>query len=198
MIDSPQAAVRARVPVVLERPRRSAAELVTFDHLIDQREHLALVIPTPADRIADVPLVRVHSECLTGDVFGCDRCDCGQQLRYALVRIIECGGAILYLRQEGRDIGLYNKLDAYLIQDAGYDTYEANQLLGREPDERDYRVAAQMLYALGMSRIALLSGNQDKAGQLRASGIDVDSVVSCGHNYLRSETAPVADAAVCW
>ena len=105
---------------------------------------------TPA-AAAPVPLVRPHSECLTGDVFGSQRCDCGPQLREAVERIADAGGFLLYLRQEGRGIGLYAKLDAYALQDAGLDTYEANVALGHGEDERDYTVAAQMLHALGVA-----------------------------------------------
>jgi GTP cyclohydrolase II len=121
--------------------------------------------------------VRVHSECLTGDVFGSARCDCGPQLDEALRRISATGGAVLYLRQEGRGIGLYSKLDAYLLQDGGSDTFEANRLLGYDADERDYGVAAAMLRALGMPRIRLLTNNPDKVRQLRGCGIDVAAVV---------------------
>ncbi|MFJ1455271.1 GTP cyclohydrolase II RibA [Nocardia sp. N2S4-5] len=173
----PPAAIRARVAVVL-RGTRSAAELVTFDRLLDGREHLAIVVADAPESAAHPPLVRVHSECLTGDVFGCDRCRCGPQLQYALGAIAERGGAVLYLRQEGRGIGLYNKLDAYVLQDDGYDTYEANQLLGRGADERDYGVAAQMLYALGMPRIELLTGNPDKVRQLRTHGIEITAILA--------------------
>ena len=119
------------------------------------------------------PLVRPHSECLTGDVFGSQRCDCGPQLREAVERIAAAGGFLLYLRQEGRGIGLYAKLDAYALQDAGLDTYEANLALGYAEDERDYTVAAQMLQALGVTRVALLSNNPDKAEQLSRLGVTV-------------------------
>ena len=108
-------------------------------------------------------LIRPHSECLTGDVFGSERCDCGPQLREAVERIAAAGGYVLYLRQEGRGIGLYSKLDAYALQDAGADTYEANLALGHAEDERSYLAAAQMLHALGASRVDLLSNNPDKA-----------------------------------
>ena len=120
-----------------------------------------------------VPLVRPHSECLTGDVFGSQRCDCGAQLREAVERIAEAGGYLLYLRQEGRGIGLYSKLDAYLLQDAGLDTYEANLALGHAEDERDYTSAAQMLAALDVNTVALLSNNPDKAAQLTRLGVTV-------------------------
>ena len=161
------------------------ARVYTFDGLADGGEHLAFGL---GDRAAPVPgtsqprpvLVRPHSECLTGDVFGSQRCDCGPQLREAVERISEAGGYLLYLRQEGRGIGLYAKLDAYALQDAGLDTYEANVALGHGEDERDYTVAAQMLAALGVARIALLSNNPDKAGQLERLGVTVSERVPTG------------------
>jgi GTP cyclohydrolase II len=122
----------------------------------------------------------LHSECLTGDVFGSQRCDCGAQLRESVERLDTSGGFLLYLRQEGRGIGLYSKLDAYVLQDRGLDTYEANVALGYGEDERDYTVAAQMLGALGVSRVALLSNNPDKAEQLRRLGVTVASRVPTG------------------
>jgi GTP cyclohydrolase II len=153
------------------------ARVFTFAGLHDGREHLALALGdhrgVRAAGSETAPLVRLHSECLTGDVLGSQRCDCGPQLREAVERISEVGGYLLYLRQEGRGIGLYNKLDAYALQDAGLDTYEANRALGFEADERDYVAAAQMLLALGVSRLALLSNNPDKAEQLEAAGIEV-------------------------
>ena len=113
-----------------------------------------------------------------GDVFGSQRCDCGPQLREAVERIADSGGFLLYLRQEGRGIGLYAKLDAYALQEAGLDTYEANLALGHREDERSYLVAAQMLLALGVSRVALLSNNPDKARQLRRFGMTVTAQVA--------------------
>jgi GTP cyclohydrolase II len=161
--------------------------VVAFDGLADGREHVAVVLGEPGD----VPLVRVHSECLTGDVLGSQRCDCGPQLHEAVRRISRCGGYVLYLRQEGRGIGLYNKLDAYTLQDAGLDTYEANLALGFAPDQRDYGVAAQMLLALGVDTIALLTNNPDKVAQLERAGVRVESRVPTGvhrspanHRYL--------------
>ena len=127
-----------------------------------------------------VPLVRLHSECLTGDVLGSERCDCGPQVREAVERIADVGGFLLYLRQEGRGIGLYAKLDAYALQDAGMDTYEANLALGFAEDQRDYTVAAQMLHALGLARVSLLSNNPDKAEQLARLGITVTERVPTG------------------
>ena len=109
-----------------------------------------------------------------------ERCDCGPQLREAVERLTEDGGALLYLRQEGRGIGLYAKLDAYALQDEGLDTYEANVALGRGEDERDYRAAAQMLHAVGIDRLRLLTNNPDKLAQLRALGIDVTEAVPTG------------------
>ena len=118
-------------------------------------------------------LVRIHSECLTGDILGSQRCDCGPQLLEAVRRIAAAGGFLLYLRQEGRGIGLYAKLDAYALQDTGLDTYEANLALGYSEDGRNYTVAAQMLRALGVDRVALLSNNPDKAAQLQRFGVTV-------------------------
>jgi GTP cyclohydrolase II len=167
----PEAAIRTQVRVPLSFPEGYAttALVSSFRGLVDGREHLALRCGTPGA----VPLVRPHSECLTGDVFGSQRCDCGPQLLEGLERITEAGGYLLYLRQEGRGIGLYDKLDAYALQDTGLDTYEANLALGHAPDERDYTVAAQMLRALGVTTLALLSNNPDKAAQLERLGLTV-------------------------
>ena len=182
------AAVRAQVTVPLRFADGYAttAEVFTFTGLADGKEHLLLALgdwqgaTVRAALGGQAPLVRPHSECLTGDVFGSERCDCGPQLREAVERIAEQGGFLLYLRQEGRGIGLYAKLDAYALQNAGLDTYEANVALGRGEDERDYTAAAQMLKAVGASRIRLLSNNPDKALQLSALGIAVEASVATG------------------
>ncbi|MFJ4677249.1 GTP cyclohydrolase II [Kitasatospora sp. NPDC088783] len=172
------ATVRAQVPIGLERvtdPRTGHAQatMTSFTGLVDDREHIAVAV-----EVADaVPLVRIHSECLTGDVFGSRRCDCGPQLDEAMDSIAQDGGIILYLRQEGRGIGLYNKIDAYVLQDTQVDTFAANQMLGRGADEREYAVAAQMLLALGVQRIRLLTNNPEKARQLRDYGIEVVEVL---------------------
>jgi GTP cyclohydrolase II len=182
----PDATIRTQI----ELPLRFAdgyvtdARVFSFDGLVDGREHLAFALgdrttPFPADG-GHVPLVRLHSECLTGDVFGSRRCDCGPQLREAVERIADAGGYLLYLRQEGRGIGLYSKLDAYALQDAGADTYQANLALGHREDERSYLAAAQMLHALVASGVALLSNNPDKARQLRSAGVTVVDEVPTG------------------
>jgi GTP cyclohydrolase II len=163
----------------------ATARVYTFDGLVDGGEHLALAL---GDRIAArvrptppaSPLVRLHSECLTGDAFGSERCDCGPQLREAVERIDDAGGFLLYLRQEGRGIGLYAKIDAYALQDGGLDTYEANLALGFAEDERDYTVAAQMLHALGEQQVRLLSNNPHKATQLDKLGVAVTERVPTG------------------
>jgi len=192
MRDFPTATVRTRVPVPLRFGDGYSidAELVTFHGLADGQEHLAVVLGEPGP----TPLVRLHSECLTGDVFGSARCDCGPQLREAVEEIAERGGVLLYLRQEGRGIGLYNKLDAYALQDEGLDTYAANAALGLPEDARDYTAAAQMLQALGIDSLDLLSNNPDKADQLRDLGLTVAHRVPTGvfttaHNvrYLRAK-----------
>ncbi|MER5789190.1 GTP cyclohydrolase II [Streptomyces sp. NPDC001980] len=194
MTDFPAATQRARVRVPLRFNDGYSvnAELVTFHGLTDGQEHVAVVLGEPAP--GTLPLVRLHSECLTGDVFGSARCDCGPQLREAVERIAERGGVLLYLRQEGRGIGLYNKLDAYALQDQGLDTYEANAALGLPEDARDYTAAAQMLAALGITDLDLLSNNPDKAEQLRGLGVTVrdrvpTGVFSTAHNvrYLRAK-----------
>ncbi|MAV06684.1 MAG: GTP cyclohydrolase II [Euryarchaeota archaeon] len=123
----------------------------------------------------DPVLVRVHSECLTGDAFGSLRCDCGPQLDSALRQISERGwGALIYLRQEGRGIGLHAKIQAYHLQDQGADTLDANLKLGLPGDARNYDIAAQILQSIGVTRISLLSNNPDKVEQLQKHGINVE------------------------
>ncbi|MFJ6135060.1 GTP cyclohydrolase II [Kitasatospora sp. NPDC092286] len=169
---------RVRIPLTFPDGYRAEAEVFTFHGLADGAEHLALAFGEAPQ--GGTPLVRLHSECLTGDVFGSDRCDCGPQLRESVERISEAGGYLLYLRQEGRGIGLYNKLDAYALQDSGLDTYDANTALGLPEDGRDYTAAAQMLAALGATGIDLLSNNPDKAAQLAGLGIAVERRVPTG------------------
>jgi GTP cyclohydrolase II len=150
---------------------------------------------SPAAKSRKAPLVRVHSQCLTGDVFTSERCDCRAQLEFSLRKIAkEPSGVLLYLPQEGRGIGLINKLKAYELQDAGLDTVEANRKLGFADDARDYEFAAEALKALGIHDVRLLSNNPDKVAQLERSGIRVVERVPCrprtskhSASYLRTK-----------
>ncbi|NUM53000.1 MAG: bifunctional 3,4-dihydroxy-2-butanone-4-phosphate synthase/GTP cyclohydrolase II [Candidatus Hydrogenedentes bacterium] len=146
--------------------------LVAYETTVDDYHHVALVLGdiTPADEV----LVRVHSECLTGDVFGSLRCDCGRQLDEALRMIAAEGrGVLLYMRQEGRGIGLVNKIRAYELQDKGLDTVEANLHLGFRPDPRDYGIGAQILTDIGVHRMRLITNNPSKRVGLEAHGLEV-------------------------
>ncbi|WP_338056344.1 GTP cyclohydrolase II [Sphingomonas ginkgonis] len=158
---------RARLPIA----GLDQTQMVAFRAPDDGSEHVALMVGAPGGR---PPLVRLHSECLTGDVFGSLKCDCGPQLHEALRLIAADGGGILlYLRQEGRGIGLANKLRAYALQDRGLDTVEANRRLGFPDDARDYALAAAMLRTLGFDRVRLLTNNPNKLAGLAAEGIEV-------------------------
>lgn len=169
------AAVRRSVTIPM---RGGKGTLFSFNGLEDDKEHVAIGFGDYASQKA--PLVRIHSECLTGDVFASGKCDCGEQLNEAIDLMQKQGGVLLYLRQEGRGIGLYNKLDAYHLQSQGFDTYQANRLLGLKDDERTYVVAAQMLDALKIRSIRLLSNNPDKRGQLEDLGIKIDASLNTG------------------
>ncbi|HEY8611057.1 MAG TPA: GTP cyclohydrolase II, partial [Roseomonas sp.] len=158
------------------------ARIVAFRAADGGIEHLAILVGRPEDVRADAPapLCRIHSECFTGDLLGSLRCDCGPQLRGAIARMAveESGGVLLYLAQEGRGIGLVNKLRAYTLQDGGLDTLDANRALGYGADERDFRVAATMLEAVGIPRVRVLTNNPEKLAGLAACGIGVEGRVS--------------------
>jgi GTP cyclohydrolase II len=126
----------------------------------------------------ETPYLRIHSQCLTGDVFGSKRCECGNQLHESIKIMAEHGGYVAYLPQEGRGIGLYNKLDAYALQDQGYDTFEANKLLGFPEDAREYHCVAEMLLTVGIEKVFLLTNNPDKHQALADSAVKVEKVVS--------------------
>jgi GTP cyclohydrolase II len=179
----------ARVPLA----DAENARLIAFRPGDGGTEHLAILIGTPA---AGKPvLVRLHSECFTGDLLASLRCDCGDQLRGAIAAIAEAGGGVLlYLAQEGRGIGLVNKLRAYQLQDAGFDTVDANEQLGFDADERVYLPAAEMLRQLGFTAVRLLTNNPEKVAALERYGIDIVERVphvfpANGHNerYLRTK-----------
>lgn len=166
----------------------------SFNGISDDAEHVVLGLGDWEN--TSVPMVRLHSECLTGDVFASQKCDCGPQLQESLQRIYRHGGFLVYLRQEGRGIGLYNKLDAYRLQSEGFDTYQSNEMLGFADDLREYHDAAQMLKALGVSKITLVSNNPDKKSQLQQHGIEIVEQLPTGifcnvHNrgYLQTKAS---------
>ena len=158
------------------------------------KEHCLLYV---GDLTQGAPLIRIHSECLTGDAFGSLRCDCGPQLHASMKSIQDAGhGAIVYMRQEGRGIGLFAKMQAYALQDVGYDTLDANLALGLPGDARKYDFAAEMLYSMGVERVELVTNNPDKRKQLLDNGIDVVNRVpiivgKCAQNqaYLSTKAA---------
>jgi len=146
--------------------------LSLYRNQLDGKEHLALVAGNVEGR--NEVLARVHSECITGDVLGSRRCDCGEQLNLAIQMIAKAGtGVVIYLRQEGRGIGLLDKLRAYNLQDKGFDTVDANLILGHQADEREYSVAAHIIQDLGIQSIHLLTNNPDKFDGLKSLGIAI-------------------------
>lgn len=164
-------------PIGRIRQDKKPKLFTAFDGVVDKKEHLAVTFGEPS--LNEPVLVRLHSECLTGDIFGSFLCDCQAQLHESISTLERLGGVLLYLRQEGRGIGLYNKLEAYALQqNEGLDTFAANQRIGFPQDAREYDVAAGMLKAMGILRILLLSNNPDKAAQLTAHGIDVVQRIS--------------------
>lgn len=187
--------MRARIDFKVGVTSSIDAELLSFHGLKTDKEHVAVIFKS-ADKTQDVPLVRMHSECLTGDVFHSSRCDCGEQLDETIRIMGETGGVILYLRQEGRGIGLYNKIDAYRLQSEGMNTYEANNHLGFGDDLRDFTEAAEMLRALGIPKIRLVTNNPKKINELKSYGIEIEEVVntsahikSGNENYLKAKVS---------
>lgn len=168
-------------------------KVLGYSNLVDDREHIALVYGDVAG--VDGVLVRVHSKCLTGDVFGSARCDCGPQLQAAMRRVAEEGrGVIVYLDQEGRGIGLLNKLRAYELQDSGHDTVEANELLGFPPDLRNYGIGAQILLDLGLKTIRAMTNNPKKLTGLEGFGLEITDRVplevkptELNHEYMEAK-----------
>ncbi|KHD37641.1 3,4-dihydroxy-2-butanone 4-phosphate synthase [Clostridium acetobutylicum] len=159
-------------------------KIVGYKSLIDNKENLAIV--KGELKAEEEVLVRVHSKCLTGDVFGSLRCDCGNQLSYALSAIEKQGaGVVLYMDQEGRDIGLLNKLKAYMLQEKGLDTVEANLKLGFEADLREYWAAAEILKDLGVKKVKLMTNNPEKINELNKYGIDVVSRVPINTEHVK-------------
>jgi len=169
-------ATRARLPIA----REEEAEIIAFRSINDMREHVAIVLgQQTSDR---APLVRLHSECLTGDIFGSLKCDCGPQLDAALAAMsaeVAAGGwgILLYMRQEGRGIGLVNKLRAYRLQDEGVDTLEANRRLGLPEEARDFALAVRMLDLLAVSEVRLMTNNLEKVVALEDAGVQVSERV---------------------
>ncbi|HUM07809.1 MAG TPA: GTP cyclohydrolase II [Acidocella sp.] len=160
----------AEVAVPLDAARD--ARLIAYRALDQGIEHMAILVGEPEK--LEAPLVRIHSECFTGDLLGSLRCDCGPQLQGAIASMAQAGaGAVLYLAQEGRGIGLINKLRAYTLQDQGLDTLDANRALGWQADERNFHIAAAMLEALGIHKIRLLTNNPEKVKGLAACGIEI-------------------------
>lgn len=183
--------IRTKTPIPI-RQGECVSDFYSFDGLPDGKEHFA--IGMRGLTAGETPLVRIHSECITGDLFGSVYCDCGEQLNEAITEISKCGGYLVYLRQEGRGIGLFAKLEAYALQRQGLDTFEANRQLAFPDDLRSYLPAALILHAIGVTEICLMTNNPEKMHQIQELGITVASRRATGTfqnahnlNYLRAK-----------
>ena len=172
-MNPPRVSETGDVPADARLPTKFGEFRIRVFHEEDTgQDHVALLLGEMSG--PDPVLVRVHSECLTGDAFGSQRCDCGAQLESALKKIQEVGwGCLVYLRQEGRGIGLHAKIQAYNLQDKGADTLEANLMLGHPADARNYGIASEVLGSIGIEKVSLMTNNPDKVEQLREHGINV-------------------------
>ncbi len=188
------AEVKTKISLKIGANSQVPAEIASFEHLTSDKEHIAIIFGA-ADQKQTTPIVRVHSECLTGDVFHSSRCDCGEQLDEAITLMEKSGGVIIYLRQEGRGIGLYNKIEAYKHQSDGMNTYQANNHLGFGDDLRDFDEAGQMLKALNISELKLLTNNPKKVEALQGCGIKVKEVISTS-TFLKDDNASYLKAKV--
>jgi 3,4-dihydroxy 2-butanone 4-phosphate synthase/GTP cyclohydrolase II len=167
-------------------------EMLAYDSEFVDFPHIVLISSGDADHKSALPNVRVHSECMTGDVFSSLRCDCGEQLNFAMAYIAKHGGLIVYLRQEGRGIGIVNKMKAYNLQDEGYDTVDANEKLGFHQDARNFDIAATILKDLNITHINLLTNNPKKIASLHKNGIKIAQRIAVEiephkgtHDYLK-------------
>lgn len=167
-------------------------EMLAYDSEFVDFPHVVLSANGEAEHKTTLPNVRVHSECMTGDVFSSHRCDCGDQLNFAMAYIAKHGGLVVYLRQEGRGIGIVNKMKAYNLQDQGYDTVDANEKLGFHQDARNFDAAAMILKDLDVTQINVLTNNPKKISSLRENGIEIAERIAVEikphkgtHNYLK-------------
>lgn len=167
--------IRDKVFIPLENIN-CEVEFITFNGLEKNKEHFAIIFNKI--NYSNSILVRIHSECITGDLFLSKRCDCGDQLNFSIKQLSEFGGILIYLRQEGRGIGLYEKISAYKLQDEGHDTFKANEILGHKPDERIYNFVPEILTFLGAGSIKLITNNPEKVKCFDGTRINVTEIIN--------------------